>query len=72
MKLTEYNPQIYPFFLSLWVAKGTKALLDDFEIEDEGIYPFFELKCDNDNSHVPQKDYGAGCIGLRAFKKTLQ
>lgn len=36
MKLTEYNPQIYPFFL--WVAKGAnESLLDDFEIEEEGF-----------------------------------
>ena len=36
MTLTEYNPQIYPFYL--WVAKGAdESLLDDFEIEDEGF-----------------------------------
>lgn len=36
MKLTEYHPQIYPFYL--WVAKGAdESLLDDFEIEEEGF-----------------------------------
>ena len=34
MTLTEYNPQIYPFFL--WVAKGAdESLLDEFELEEE-------------------------------------
>ena len=34
MTLTEYNPQIYPFYL--WVAKGAdESLLDEFELEEE-------------------------------------
>ena len=35
MTLTEYHPQIYPFFL--WVAKGADdSLLDEFEIDEDG------------------------------------
>lgn len=34
MTLTEYHPQIYPFFL--WVAKGADdSLLDEFEIDGD-------------------------------------